>query len=287
MNDHGSTTPPAPDAPRVHLLRGRRRFVREAASLLALAPVGGLACGTNGGPSGDAGGTTEPATDSSTEGPGGTTACCTTSTGATTGASSGGDSTGDIATTDAATTANDSGSSTGDASSTGDGVTCELTDEDIEGPFYREGIPIGGNLDVHGDTGMPLILHGTVLDTGCRPLANAVVEIWHATPVAPGGEPGDDDATYDATAEYRYYGQVATDASGAFEFTTLRPGWYLNGASYRPAHVHLKVWVGGVERLTTQLYFVGDPFNASDPWFNPQLALDPSQTGDVDLELVV
>ena len=36
--------------------------------------------------------------------------------------------------------------------------------------------------------------------------------------------------------------------------------------AFRPSHIHAKVYVDGVERLTTQLYFVGDPFIAADPW---------------------
>lgn len=195
-------------------------------------------------------------------------------------------------TTTTTTAATDSSESSGDSSessgetSTGPGV-CETTPSDIEGPFYRPGIPIGGDLDVHGDNGVILQLDGRVLGEDCQPIANAIVEIWHATPVAPGGEAGDVQATYDNTDEYRYYGQVATDASGAFAFTTLRPGWYLNGADYRPAHIHLKVWVRGVDRLTTQLYFVGDPFNEADNWFNPEMALDPDRAGQASLDIIV
>ena len=166
-------------------------------------------------------------------------------------------------------------------------MACGPTASDIEGPFYRPDIPIGGNLDVHGDDGLPLVLSGRVVDTACAPIEGAVVEIWHATPVAPGGEPGDVEAVYDASEAYRYYGQVATDADGRYEFTTLRPGWYLNGSAYRPAHIHVKVWVGDQEQLTTQLYFTGDPFNETDPWYNPELALDPDDRGNFELDLTV
>lgn len=185
------------------------------------------------------------------------------------------------------TTTGGSVDSSGEGSSTGAQV-CEPTADDIEGPFYRPDIPVGSNLDLWGDDGSALVIRGQLVGQDCQPLARAIVEIWHATPVPPGGTAGQvEDATYDGTRDYRYYGQVATQADGSFEFQTLRPGWYLNGASYRPAHVHVKVWVRGVERLTTQLYFVGDPFNAGDPWFNPDLALDPDPAGLVELELVV
>jgi protocatechuate 3,4-dioxygenase beta subunit len=262
----------------------RRRFCRLCASVLV---VPAAACGTGGG-------TTSPQDGDTSEGgtqtePGGSSGPGAGSSDADASSSAGGsssDATGS-ADVDGDTTAGSSSDAGSDDTAADTGSVCTPTDSDIEGPFYRPGIPIGGNLDVHGDPGIPLVLSGRVLDEGCQPLAAAVVEIWHATPVAPGAEPGDVLADYDQTRAYRYYGQVATDADGRYGFTTLKPGWYLNGAAYRPAHVHVKVWVGDRERLTTQLYFVGDPFNAEDPWFNPDLALDPDAAGKVELDLVV
>ena len=58
------------------------------------------------------------------------------------------------------------------------------------------------------------------------------------------------------------------------------PGHYLNGARYRPAHLHVKVHVAGAERLTTQLYFEGDPYNEGDAWFHPSRALHLVRRGD-------
>ena len=48
--------------------------------------------------------------------------------------------------------------------------------------------------------------------------------------------------------------------------STKKPGWYLNGENFRPSHIHVRVYVQGVKRLTTQLYFENDPFIAGDPW---------------------
>ncbi len=174
----------------------------------------------------------------------------------------------------------------GDGDGDGDGA-CAATPADIEGPYYRPDIPIGGDLDLHDDEGIPLILGGVVMDGDCTPIEDAIVELWHASPRAPGEEPGELDATYDASDSYRYYGQVASDAEGRYSFTSLRPGWYLNGAQYRPAHLHLKVWVQGQERLTTQVYFDDDPFNDIDPWFNPEMSIAPDATGMAELDLVV
>jgi protocatechuate 3,4-dioxygenase beta subunit len=265
----------------------RRRFVVRVATAVAASPflnlVGCVADAETPGGGEDSGETDTGSSQSVTTADATTVASgdSTTTTGTTgdesdaDGSTSGGDGSTGGAQTDGST-----GSSTGSSA-------CEPSPGDIEGPFYRPGIPVGSDLDIHGDDGVPLLLEGRVMDGDCAPIENAVVEIWHATPVAPAGEPGDLDATYDDTPQYRYYGQVATDGQGRYAFTTLRPGWYLNGETYRPAHVHVKVWVGGVERLTSQLYFVGDPFNAGDPWFNPVMALDPDGTGLATIDFVV
>ena len=154
---------------------------------------------------------------------------------------------------------------------------CEPTDGDIQGPYYREGIPIRDNLDLYGDEGEGFILAGTVTDEACEPIANAVVEIWQANPS------GDYDTS---SPEKRYYAQLATDGAGAFAFTTLMPGRYLNGATYRPAHIHMKVWAGNSLKLTTQIYFAGDPFNPSDPWYDPAREVSPTE-GVARLQVVV
>jgi protocatechuate 3,4-dioxygenase beta subunit len=175
---------------------------------------------------------------------------------------------------------------TGGSSETGE-VLCEPSPPSIEGPFYRPGMPIRSDLDIYGDEGLPVHMSGRVLDSSCQPVANAVVEIWHAAPIPPDTEPEAFDATYDNTREFRYYGQVATDAEGRYEFETLRPGWYLNGAQYRPAHIHVKIWTGEEERLTSQLYFVDDPFADVDPWFDPAMVLELDENGAVEFDFAI
>jgi protocatechuate 3,4-dioxygenase beta subunit len=242
---------------------GRRRFCS-----LTSASVFGLVTGCGAGPA--VTGTESPDTES----PG-------TSSGDTSGTSGGSSATTSAGTTGSATTG---GTTTG--GSTGE-LACEPSPPDIEGPFYRPNIPVGGELDLHGDAGVPLILSGVVIGTDCAPVEGAVVELWHATPVLPAGAPGDVDAAYDDTELYRYYGQVATDSEGRYSFTTLKPGWYLNGPKYRPAHLHLKLWVGGEARLTTQVYFAGDPFNEGDNWYNPEMEVAPDADGQATLDLTV
>lgn len=265
----------------------------RAAKTAAVAPLGGLLACTDDGS--EATGTEDGTGEGSSSGSGGSSASSgggsTSGTGGGAGSSSETSASAGSTATSSPTggsTSTETGAESGSESEDSTGASvCEASPEDIEGPFYRPGIPVGGDLDVHADSGVALRIEGTVMGEDCLPLANAIVEIWHASPVAPGGEPGDDDATYDSSNAYRYYGQVATDARGRYAFNTLRPGWYLNGPQYRPAHVHVKVWVGGAERLTSQLYFEGDPFNAGDNWFNPVMALDPDEAGLANIDFVV
>ena len=163
-------------------------------------------------------------------------------------------------------------------SSSPDAQVCPPTDRDIEGPYYREGVPIRSDLNLYGDEGKRLLLAGTLTGSNCMPIANAVVEIWHANP----------SGAYDtATDEKRYYGQVATDDAGAWSFKTLMPGRYLNGGRYRPAHIHLKAWVDGVARLTTQIYFDGDPYNEGDSWFDEARSVEVGEDGSARFDVAV
>ena len=164
----------------------------------------------------------------------------------------------------------------------GGAIDCERTDDDIEGPFYRPNVPIRNELDLYGDAGTALTLSGQVLDLDCNPIANAVVDIWHADPttVAAGDLVNSDSVNYDNTSsEMRYRGQTATDGQGRYSFHTKKPGWYLNGNTFRPMHIHVKVWVGNTAKLTTQLYFVGDPHIAGDPWASPDRSVALSSDG--------
>ncbi len=61
---------------------------------------------------------------------------------------------------------------------------------------------------------------------------------------------------------------TATDAEGRYAFTTVKPTAYpTSPTTWRPAHIHFAV-TARAERLVTQMYFEGDPYNATDPFLN-------------------
>jgi protocatechuate 3,4-dioxygenase beta subunit len=57
---------------------------------------------------------------------------------------------------------------------------------------------------------------------------------------------------------------LTADVDGRYSFKTIKPGAYPAGPnSMRPAHIHFQV-SGQQDRLVTQMYFEGDPYNDTD-----------------------
>ncbi|HEV2123147.1 MAG TPA: dioxygenase, partial [Chloroflexota bacterium] len=101
-----------------------------------------------------------------------------------------------------------------------------------------------------------LLLTGRVLATNCRPMANALVDFWQT----------DAGGAYDNTG-YRFRGHQFTDNAGQYRLETVVPGLYPG----RTRHIHVKVQAPNRPVLTTQLYFPGEPRNAQDGIFHPEL----------------
>ena len=136
-----------------------------------------------------------------------------------------------------------------------------------EGPFYTPTTPHRANLQESDSSGQPLVLEGLVLRPDCRPIAGAVVDIWHC----------DEHGRYDNVG-FRYRGHQFTDTAGAFCFKTIRPGHYPG----RTPHIHVKVQGEATRLLTTQLYFPDlQDTNAKDWIFRDDLMLhlDPISEG--------
>jgi catechol 1,2-dioxygenase len=147
---------------------------------------------------------------------------------------------------------------------------CALTEANIEGPYYRAGAPFRQNLVDASTLGTALVIEGRVLSLDCRsPLSDAVLDVWHADSLGH----YDNDGTLPPEI-VRLRGKVRCAANGAFSVSTIVPGRYLNGRTYRPAHLHVKLSANGHRPLTTQLYFPGDPYNDVDPFIKRSLILD-------------
>ena len=151
------------------------------------------------------------------------------------------------------------------------------TETTVKGPFYVENPPEAAlGADIHGGAkGEPLYIDGTILSEDGRPVANAIVDVWHS----------DAEGFYDVQLpqleEPTLRARFHTDAQGRFRFWTILPRYYpipYDGTvgemlkaterhPYRPAHVHFMIMAPGHERLVTHLFVSGDQYLDSDAVF--------------------
>jgi protocatechuate 3,4-dioxygenase beta subunit len=137
-------------------------------------------------------------------------------------------------------------------------VSCVLTPELTEGPYYIAGEKVRRNI-TEGRPGAALELHLGVLDAStCRPLAGATVDIWHCdgggvysgfVAASTGGAPGGQNGPTDKRTFLR--GIQPANTRGIATFQTIYPGWYRG----RTVHIHVKVHLGGNIVHTGQLFF--------------------------------
>jgi protocatechuate 3,4-dioxygenase beta subunit len=126
-------------------------------------------------------------------------------------------------------------------------VSCVLTPEQTEGPYFLEGDRVRRDIR-EGKPGVLLTLRTTVVDVStCRPIRNAAVDVWHCD--ANGVYSGV--ASEDTLEERFLRGIQRTDANGLAVFRTIYPGWYPG----RTVHIHVRVYLGGSILHTGQLYF--------------------------------
>lgn len=137
----------------------------------------------------------------------------------------------------------------------------EPTAAQTEGPFFKPKSPQRMDLREPGG-GRPLVLAGLVLTRSCKPVARALIDLWHA----------DDKGDYDNRG-FRYRGHVFTDNAGRYQFRTIVPALYPG----RARHYHVKVQAANRPPLTTQLYFPNEPANARDGLFQRALLMRVSE----------
>ena len=135
----------------------------------------------------------------------------------------------------------------------------EPTPRQTEGPYFTPNSPERTSLLEDGMPGERIALAGFVLDRRCRPVAGALLDLWHCDAAGMYNDDG-----------YRLRGHQFSDAGGRFVFETIVPGKYPG----RTRHYHVKVQAPGRSILTTQLYFPGEPGNDGDGIFSSALLLD-------------
>jgi protocatechuate 3,4-dioxygenase beta subunit len=90
-----------------------------------------------------------------------------------------------------------------------------LTPAQAEGPFFKAGSPEKKNLLEEGMKGTKLTISGYVMNTGCQPVKQALLDFWQA----------DVSGNYDKSG-YTLRGHQYTDDEGRFTLQTVIPGLY-------------------------------------------------------------
>ncbi len=138
-----------------------------------------------------------------------------------------------------------------------------------EGPFYPDKLPLDKDNDLiiikPGLTpaiGEITHLSGRVTDTRGEPVRGVMVEIWQVDHNGAYIHSGNGNGTHDKW--FQGYGRFDTDKNGEYRFRTIKPVPYPG----RTPHIHLSIWKGQRELLTTQVYVRGHPQNARDGVLN-------------------
>lgn len=160
------------------------------------------------------------------------------------------------------------------------------TPRTIEGPLYIAGAPLCqhfARLDDGSDKGEVLFMNGQVRDQNGKPVAGAVVDVWHA----------DTRGNYShfdpQQAPYNLRRRIVTDDEGRYRFRSIMPSGYstppggntekllfaIGRHGNRPAHIHFFVEAPGHRHLTTQINIEGDPYLFDDFAFGTRDDLIP------------
>jgi protocatechuate 3,4-dioxygenase, beta subunit len=140
------------------------------------------------------------------------------------------------------------------------------------GPFYPADRPLDHDADltvIKGKKGRAkgdlLYVMGRVLDPEGRPVRGAKVEVWQANAAGRYRHPGDTTSN-PLDPNFEGYALLKTDSEGRYQFKTIKPGSYPAGRMVRTPHIHFDV-TGKYTRITTQMYFPGEPLNETDSIF--------------------
>jgi protocatechuate 3,4-dioxygenase beta subunit len=106
------------------------------------------------------------------------------------------------------------------------------------------------------EPGEPLIVSGRILDEAGKPVAAALVYVFHTGNDGVYSTKGGNFGSMGDSLNPRLFGYLRTGADGKYEYRTIRPGQYPNSGP--PAHVHYEVTARGYEKKITELMFEGD-----------------------------
>lgn len=151
-------------------------------------------------------------------------------------------------------------------------VAAILTPSAAEGPYYPTQVMRTPDIDndlvkiiglVEEAGGEVFTLRGKITDKDGHHLKGRRIEIWQCDVNGNYMHPRDSrSGNFDPA--FQGFGHDFTDDGGNYVFRTIKPTIYPG----RAPHIHIKVFDGNRELLTTQFYIKNDPNNSSDGLFN-------------------
>lgn len=167
------------------------------------------------------------------------------------------------------------------------------TPRTIEGPLYIAGAPLfkhDARLDDGSEQGEVLFMDGQVRDMDGKPVAGAIVDVWHANTL--GGYSFFDPSQ----SKFNLRRRIETDNEGRYTFRSLLPSGYacppdgqtqkllgqLGRHGNRPAHIHFFVSAPNYRKLTTQINIDGDAYLHDDFAFATRDGLIPEVRRSTD-----
>lgn len=143
------------------------------------------------------------------------------------------------------------------------------TPDQILGPFFPQGRKATASGDLTSTKGRHERAQGEIVEVRGRvvdrddTVCGARLIVWQANSFGRYAHANDSNpAPLDPS--FSGFAEILTDQDGAYRFKTVKPGAYPAGADWmRPPHIHFEVH-GRSERLITQMYFAGEPLDASD-----------------------
>lgn len=145
-----------------------------------------------------------------------------------------------------------------------------LTPSQTVGPFFHIGLERIAVSDLAAGVAADQIeIMGRVLDGNGRPVIDALVEAWQANSHGKYAHP-EDKQNKPLQNNFNGHGRVATDSTGAFRFTTTKPGPVPGPNDHLQApHIAVNVFMRGLlKHLVTRIYFPDEPSNGDDAILN-------------------
>lgn len=136
-----------------------------------------------------------------------------------------------------------------------------------EGPFYRKGSPFRAKMTPPFEPGVVLVVTGRIWSYETKkPLPNTILDLWQVD--------NQTDSYSSNKGDFKNRARLITNEEGFYEFETVHPKPYLAGPNFwRSPHIHFIALANGHKKLTSEMFFKGDPKQKIDPLFHSSLTV--------------